>query len=90
MGNRKLIITWKPDVLSMVDHNGSFKKKAEDNLYPHLKSNNYKGMTARSERESFSNIRTKESAEKIVNRRNKKEILVAKYNNEIIYENVEE
>lgn len=85
MSNRTLIITWKPDVLNMVDHYGSFKKKASDNLYPHLRSNDYKGLTARSERDSFRNIKSKEAAEKIINRRNKNEILCAVYNDIIVY-----
>ncbi len=57
MTNRKLVITYKPDV----------------------------GLTARSEREGFKNIKSKESAMRIVGRRNKNEILFANYNNEVIY-----
>lgn len=59
MNNRKLIITWKPDVLHM--------------------------GTARSERDSFKNIKTIEKAQKIVSKRNPHQILFATYNNEVIF-----
>lgn len=72
MNNRKLIITWKPDVLNMFQHKGSKE------VYPN-------GNTSRSERDSFRNIKTKESAERIINRRNKKEIIVAKWNDVVVY-----
>ena len=78
MSKRILTITWKPDVLHMVKHSGSFEK--EDTFY-----NKDKVATARSERESFWNIKTKEKAEAIVNKRNKNEILFAKWGESIIY-----
>lgn len=78
MSNRVLVITFKPDVLHMIDHNGSFKEG--DLVYSDLK-----GATSRSERESFRNIKTKEKAQAIVSRRNPKQILVATYNKSAIF-----
>lgn len=72
MNNRTLIITWKPDVLSMVQHDGS--KHTFD-----------KGLTSRSERETFRNIKSELAAKKIVGKRNKKEILFAQWEDEVIY-----
>lgn len=71
MTNRKLTITWKQDVLTVVKHNGS--------------RINYNGETSRSERETFRNVKSKEAALKILSRRKKKEIIFAAYNNETIY-----
>lgn len=78
MSKRILTITWKPDVSTLFNHKGSFKKG--DKYY-----NYEKGKTSRSERESFWNVKTKEKAEAIVNRRNKNEILLAKYGESIIF-----
>lgn len=79
-----LIITYKPDVLSMVEHNGSFKKKQTDNLYPHLWNNDIIGKTSRSEVETLRNIKSVEACEKIISRRNRKNIICAKYKGEVI------
>ena len=79
MSKRVLIITYKPDVLHMIEHNGSKEVGKNGWIY------NYdKGLTARSERESFRNIKTKEKAKAILNIRNRSQILVAKYGKEII------
>jgi len=87
MTNRKLTITWKPDVLSNVEHKGSYernKENYEEDFRNRILGNNYKGLTARSERETFRNIKSKEAAQKILRKRNRKEILFATYNNENI------
>jgi hypothetical protein len=62
----------------MVEHNGSFNKKD-------FVIDNSKGRTSRSWRESFRNIKTVEKARAIVGRRNPKEIIVAKYNEQVIF-----
>lgn len=72
MNNRTLIITWKPDVLTMVQHKGS--RHTFD-----------RGLTSRSERNTFRNIKSIASAEKIIGKRNKKEILFAQWEDEVIY-----
>lgn len=77
MKNRKLIITWKPDVLNMYEHKGSKAKNPENDYY--------KGKSARSERDSFNNIKSLEAAEKILSKRNKSEMIFAEWNGEIIY-----
>ena len=85
---RNLVITYKPDVLSMVEHDGSFKQDGNDwhkLMIQKFEGNNYKGLTSRSERESFKNIKTIKAAERIVSRRNKNEIIVAKWNNEVVF-----
>ncbi len=82
MTNRKLVITYKPDVLSMLPHSGSWITDKETG---NVSFDKWKGLTARSEREGFKNIKSKESAMRIVGRRNKNEILFANYNNEVIY-----
>lgn len=74
MNNRKLIITWKTDVSSMVLHD-----------LRHLDTDGYKGITARSERDSFRNVKTIEKAQRIVSKRNPHQILFATYNNEVIF-----
>ena len=77
-----LIITWKHSTLDIegkeVYHNGSWKggKLAK-------KINNEERHTRRPERESFHNV-TKQAAEKIVAKRNKKNIHFAKwYDNDL-------
>lgn len=72
--NNKLIITWKPDVLTMIEHNGSFRKG--DLVY-----SSDKGMTCRSEVESIKNVKSMEAARKILNKRNSTNIIYASYSN---------
>lgn len=84
MSNRKLIITWVPDVLHMEPHNGSTVNKEQVKIYP-IMHDNFKGKTCRSERDSFSNIKTIEAAEKILKKRNRSQIQFASYNNKVIF-----
>jgi len=71
VSRNNLIFTWKPDVLSMVEHAGN--------------NDNYKGKTARSEVETFKNIKNIVAAKKILLRRNVSNIIVAKFRGEEIF-----
>lgn len=85
MKNNKLMIVWKPDVLSMAHHNGSFETKKDKWGHSTIKINsNHKGLTARSEVETFSNIKSIDAAKKLILRRNVEQIIVATYNDEEI------
>jgi len=75
---KKLIITWKPDVLHMVSHHGSVKKEEHKTVFHFYSDNNYKGKTARSEREVL-RCNSFEAANKILKKRNRKEILFATF-----------
>lgn len=85
MKNRRLIITWKPDVLHMEEHDGSFETIENLKGFPKRNYNWDKGYTARSERDSFNNIKTLEAAEKILSRRNKNEIMFAEWNDQVFF-----
>lgn len=86
MSNRKLIITYIPDVLSMIPHNGSTTEiKTPDGhggYYERRMDDNYLGKIGRAERESFDNIKSIKAATKIVRKRNS--VVVATYNGEAI------
>lgn len=90
MNNRKLIITWKPDVFHMYEHNGSYEGKApyalDEDTNKIVSMYDYsKGFTCRSERESFRNIKSIEKAQLLLTKRNTSQILFATYNNTVIF-----
>lgn len=77
---KSLIITWKSDVSNrMVEHKGSSGSRF-------YKENNVLGLTSRSQRESFKNIKSFPAALKIVNKRNKKKMLFATWGKELIFQ----
>lgn len=81
MPNNKLIITWKPDVLTMVNHSETSYRITDDD---YVNFEDKVGFTCRSHVDSFKNIKTKEAAIRILNKRNQLNIIVAKYNGEVL------
>lgn len=85
MNNNQLTIVWKPDVLHMMKHRGSFEEVKDERGWPVRIDSNRLGLTARSETETFRNIKSLEAAKKILLKRDVRNIIVAKYNGEPIF-----